>query len=265
MENSRRDFVKTAFGAAFAGAIAGESLFAQKSPRRPQRPPVEKPKKTHPEKEPVEEVKKEEPPPPPIRFVKHDLPKLPYEIKELEPHIDSETLDIHYNHIHKNLVSTLNVAESQLAEARAKNDVAMIDFWSKRQIYYGGEHFLHTLYWRSMAPKGGGLPTGNLALKLTENFGSVDNFKMQFTTAAQTIEGSGWAVLALRPTDKSLMICQIGGTEQQTPLNIFPLMALDVWEHAYFLKYHNNRMDYINAWWEIVNWAYVGKYFGGLK
>lgn len=265
MENERRKFVKTAIGSAFAAALGSGELFAQQNPRRPQRPQADKPVRNSREQEEQVNTQTAQPEPLPVKFVKHDLPKLPYEIEALEPHISALTLDLHYNAIHKNLVTTLNVAESQLADARSKNDIPMIDFWTKKQIYFGGEHFLHTLFWRSMAPDGGGDPNGRLAERLIENFGSIDNFRLQFSTAAQTIEGSGWAVLALRPTDRSLMICQLGGTQQQSPLNIFPLMALDVWEHAYYLQYHNNRIQYVNAWWELVNWNYVGKYFGGLR
>jgi Fe-Mn family superoxide dismutase len=140
-----------------------------------------------------------------------------------------------------------------------KGDYSLIDYWSKKSAFHAGGHTLHSLYWRSMSPDGGGAPDGKLAEIINKSFGNLTKFKEHFAAAAKTVEGSGWAILAKRPGDDTLLIYQVENHQKQIPANIMPLLAIDVWEHAYYLKYQNKRGDYIDAWWNVVNWDQAEK------
>ncbi len=193
------------------------------------------------------------------KITQHELPPLPYDYDALEPYIDKATLTLHHDKHHAGYVRGLNRAEEMLAEARNNGDYSMLDHWLKKAAFHGGGHFYHSLYWKSMAPNGGGKPGDMLMQKLTEDFGSFDKFKEMFGVAAKSVEGSGWAILAMRPEDKRLLVFQTENHQKQTPLNVVPVMVIDVWEHAYYLKYQNKRGDYIDAWWNLVNWDFVEK------
>lgn len=194
-----------------------------------------------------------------VKSTIHKLPELPYKYDALEPHIDSKTVEIHHTKHHNAYVVGLNKAEEELAKARASGNMTLVDYWTKKSSFHGAGHFLHTLYWYTMAPNAGGQPKGKLAEKIKESFGSFDVFKSQLQTTAQTVEGSGWAVLGYRTEDKLLYIYQAEKHENLAPWNVVPILALDVWEHAYYLKYQNKRADYITAWWNVVNWDAVEK------
>ncbi len=196
------------------------------------------------------------------KLTEHVLPPLPYGYDALEPHIDAQTMQLHHDKHHDAYVKGLNKAEQELAKARAANDYALVQHWSRQAAFHGGGHFLHTLFWSIMAPSGkggGGEPTGMLADKMKEDFGSVDAFKAQFSAAATAVEGSGWALLHYRTADKRLMILQAENQQKLSSWGTTPILALDVWEHAYYLKYQNKRADYVKAWWNVVNWAAVEK------
>ncbi len=196
------------------------------------------------------------------KLTKHELPTLPYAYNALEPHIDAQTMEIHYSKHHKAYVDGLNKAEAELAKARAVGDFSMIQHWSKQTAFHGGGHFLHSLFWRIMAPAGkggGGEPQGILATKIKEDFGSFEVFKKQFNAAAGAVEGSGWALLHYREADKRLIIGQAENQHKLSSWGAIPIMGIDVWEHAYYLKYQNKRADYVTAWWNVVNWGEVGK------
>ena len=200
-------------------------------------------------------------------LTKHELPSLPYAYNALEPHIDAMTMEIHYSKHHKAYVDGLNKAETELAKARASGDFSMIQHWSKQAAFHGGGHFLHSLFWRIMAPAGkggGGEPSGKLADKIKEDFGSFDAFKKQFSAAAGAVEGSGWGLLHYRASDKRLIIGQAENQHKLSSWGVMPIMGIDVWEHAYYLKYQNKRADYIAAWWNVVNWGEVGKNLEGM-
>ena len=190
-------------------------------------------------------------------LTKHELPSLPYAYADLEPYIDAQTMELHHSKHHKAYVDGLNKAEAELAKARAAGDFSMIQHWTKQSAFHGGGHALHTLFWQSMAsPKNGagGTPQGELSSKINEDFGSFDAFKKQFSAAALAVEGSGWAILHQRHSDNRLIILQAENQHKLSTWNTTPLLALDVWEHAYYLKYQNKRADYIQAWWNVVNW-----------
>jgi len=195
---------------------------------------------------------------------KHDLPSLGYGYSDLEPHIDAMTMELHHSKHHKAYVDGLNKAETELAKARSNGDFSLIQHWSKQCAFHGGGHALHSLFWKIMIPvsKGGGiLDACPLADAITTSFGSFELFKKQFTAAAIAVEGSGWAILHYRRDDGVLIILQAENQHKLSAWNTIPLLAIDVWEHAYYLKYQNKRSDYVNAWWNIVNWKAVNELY----
>lgn len=192
-------------------------------------------------------------------IIKHTLPELPYAYDALEPYIDSKTVELHYTKHHAGYIKGLNQAEEELAKARASGDFSIIDYWSKKLAFHGAGAFLHELYWNSMAPKAGGIPKDITAGKINDSFGGFDIFKKQFSAAAAAVEASGWAILCFRPETKFLLILQAENHQKLTTWDVVPIMCIDVWEHAYYLKYQNKRADYIAAWWNLVNWNGVEK------
>lgn len=193
-------------------------------------------------------------------LTKHTLPQLSYGYADLEPHIDAMTMELHHSKHHKAYVDGLNKAESELAKARATGDFSLIQHWSKQCAFHGGGHALHSLFWNIMIPtsKGGGvLDPCTLADAIVSSFGSFESFKKQFTAAALAVEGSGWAILHYRRDDGALIILQAENQHKLSAWNTTPILAVDVWEHAYYLKHQNRRSDYITAWWNIVNWKAV--------
>jgi len=192
------------------------------------------------------------------------LSPLPYAKDALEPHIDATTMEIHHDKHHNAYVTNLNKA---IANTEADN-MSIEDILKNISKYpiavrnNGGGHYNHTMFWTLLSPKGGGTPSGKLMEEIKSAFGSFDVFKTKFTDAAQGRFGSGWAWLIKNSSGK-LEICST--PNQDNPLmdisetKGFPLLGLDVWEHAYYLKYQNRRPDYISAWWNIVNWEEVAK------
>jgi len=191
------------------------------------------------------------------QVVEHVLPKLPYAYDALEPFIDKQTVELHHDKHHAAYVTGLNNAEKNLAKARQDNDFAYIQHWLRQFAFHGGGVFLHNLYWNSMAPQsegGGGEPTGNLLDMINEDFSGFGSFTAQFSAAAKAVEGSGWCALSYRPENDRLCILQIENHQKLTPWGNEPILVLDMWEHAFYLKYQNRKDEYINAWWNIVNW-----------
>lgn len=204
----------------------------------------------------------------PAGVVEHQLPPLPYAFNALEPYIDAETLEIHHDRHHAGYVKGLNNAEKALAAARAANDYALVQHWSRQYAFHGAGNALHTLYWTVMAAPGsggGGQPEGALAEAINKSFGGFDQFKNQFSSAAGSVEASGWCALHYRPEHDRLLVLQIENHQKLTPWFVTPLMVIDVWEHAYYLKYRNKRDDYIAAWWNVVNWPQVAKNYAVAK
>ena len=203
----------------------------------------------------------------------HELPDLPYAFDALEPYIDAKTMEIHHDKHHAGYVAKLNAALEGHADFSQKCTGELLAHIDKvpesaRQavINNGGGHANHTLFWKIMAPKGkggGGEPVGELGAAIKSTFGKFDKFKEAFTKEALGRFGSGWAWLGL---DKSGKL-HVGSTaNQDSPLLIghLPVIGLDVWEHAYYLKYQNRRPEYVEAWWNIVNWAHANERFGHL-
>lgn len=194
------------------------------------------------------------------KSTRYALPKLPYAFNALEPHIDAQTMELHYTKHHQGYVDNLNKAEEALARMRSSGDFAMIQHWSRQQAFNYGGHVLHSIFWEIMASPlsgGGGQPDGELVRRITADFGSFESFKKQFSEAAIKVEGSGWALLHYHPADDLLVIAQAENQQKMAQWNSRVLLGLDVWEHAYYLKYQNRRAEYVTAWWNVVNWAAV--------
>lgn len=188
---------------------------------------------------------------------KHILPPLPYDYSALEPHISAEIMRLHHDKHHQSYVDGLNKAEVMLQNARNNNDYSLVKHWSRELAFHGSGHYLHTIFWNNMSPEGGGSPSGVLLKEINKYFGSFEKFKSHFTEAAKQAEGVGWAILVWSPRARRLEILQSERHMLLTQWDTIPLLALDVWEHAYYLQYKNNRGDYIKNWWNVVNWKDV--------
>jgi len=200
------------------------------------------------------------------------LPSLPYAADALEPHIDKMTMEIHHGKHHNAYVTNLNkalesapnLAGKTVEELLANNCAIVPDSIKTAVRNNGGGHINHSMFWTIMSPKGGGQPSGALADAIKSTFGGFDPFKEKFNAAATTRFGSGWAWLV---KDGSAKLDVLSTANQDSPImeGKFPVMGLDVWEHAYYLKYQNRRPDYIGAWWNVVNWEEIAKRFAAGK
>ena len=194
----------------------------------------------------------------------YTLPKLPYEYSALEPNIDSKTMEIHHGKHHQGYTNNLNGAiEGTELEGKSIEDILVtMDMNNSAVRNNGGGFYNHSLFWEVMSPNGGGLPTGELASAINESFGDFEKFKIAFSTAAKTRFGSGWAWLCVHQGGK-LEVCST--PNQDNPLmpdvgcNGTPILGLDVWEHAYYLNYQNKRPDYVNAFFNVINWGEVSR------
>lgn len=189
----------------------------------------------------------------------HKLPRLPYAYDALEPYIDETTMRLHYQKHHQSYVDGLNKAEKELAKARRANDFALVKHWERELAFNGAGHYLHSIFWRIMNPRGGGKPTGELEREINRTFGGFSAFKEHFSKAAENVEGGGWAILVWSPQAGRLEVLQAEKHQNLSQWDVVPLLALDVWEHAYYLKYHNKRADYIKNWWNVVHWEEVNR------
>ena len=186
---------------------------------------------------------------------KYQLPALPYAYDALEPHMDEATVRLHHDKHHQGYVDGLNKAEEKLQEAREKGDFALIKHWERELAFHGSGHILHTLYWENMKANGGGEADGPIASQITKDFGSYATFRAQFKAAAVAVEGSGWTVLVWNPEFNKLEILMAEKHQNLTQWGAIPLLIVDVWEHAYYLKYQNRRADFVEAWFNLINWA----------
>ncbi len=193
------------------------------------------------------------------------LPDLPYPFNALEPHIDAKTMEIHHDKHHGTYVSKLNAALEKAPGLQNKKIEEILQSLESVPAEvrtavrnHGGGHYNHTLFWKMLSPKGGGKPSGALASAIDRSFGSFDAFKQQFSDAAAALFGSGWAWLA---RDKAGNFAIEATANEVCPLmeGKWPLLVVDVWEHAYYLKYQNRRPDYVQAWWNVVNWDEVNR------
>lgn len=200
----------------------------------------------------------------------YTLPQLPYAYDALEPHIDAKTMEIHHTKHHQAYINNVNTAIQGKPELESKSVEDLIRGLAKvpedirtAVRNNGGGHANHSLFWTILAPGGGGNPNGELADAINAKFKSFDSFKDQFNKAATTRFGSGWAWLSV---DKGSLVVE-STANQDSPLSEgrTPILGLDVWEHAYYLKYQNRRPDYITAFWSVVNWDEVSKRYAAAK
>ncbi|SEH96681.1 superoxide dismutase, Fe-Mn family [Paenimyroides aquimaris] len=198
-----------------------------------------------------------------------ELPKLPYAYDALEPHIDARTMEIHYSKHHQAYTTNLNAAieGTDLAGKSIEDILTSLDLNNKAVRNNGGGFYNHNLFWEVMAPNAGGEPTGDLAAAINDAFGSFEAFKDAFSKAGATQFGSGWAWLCVK--NGKLEVCSTANQDNPLMPGIgcegTPILGLDVWEHAYYLNYQNRRPDYINAFFNVVNWDVVAKKYAEAK
>ena len=199
-----------------------------------------------------------------------ELPQLPYSYDALTPHIDAKTMEIHHGKHHGGYTTKLNAAleGSEMEDESIENILKKIDMNNGLLRNNGGGYFNHCLFWETMSPNGGGNPGGSLAEAIDITFGSFDSFKEDFSNAAATRFGSGWAWLCVHEGGK-LEVCSTANQDNPLMPGIgcagVPILGIDVWEHAYYLNYQNRRPDYISAFFKVVNWRKVGESFDRSK
>jgi Fe-Mn family superoxide dismutase len=199
------------------------------------------------------------------------VPPLPYAFDALEPYIDAKTMEIHHDKHHGAYVTNLNKAlesapdlQSKTVEELLADNCAIVPEAIKTAVRNnGGGHINHSMFWQILAPSAGGGPSGSIATAINSTFGSFDTFKEKFGAAATTRFGSGWAWLVKKGSGIEI----ISTANQDSPVmdGFHPILGLDVWEHAYYLKYQNRRPEYIAAWWSVVNWPEIEKRFHAAK
>jgi len=194
----------------------------------------------------------------------YTLPALPYAYDDLEPHIDAATMKLHHTKHHQAYIDKLNKALQDLPIRKKSLEYVLthLDEIPEALLHTvknnGGGHFNHSFFWKALTPEGNLEPVGTVKAQIEEQFGSFEKFKEQFSAQAAQLFGSGWVWLTVDSNDKLHIIST---ANQDTPLaqKMIPLLALDLWEHAYYLKYHHERAEYIAAWWQVVNWEQVEK------
>lgn len=197
--------------------------------------------------------------------LKHELPPLPYDYAALEPHIDARTMALHHGKHHASYVDKLNAALEPYAELRRRSapwlllNIESVPEQIRTAVHNNaGGHLNHSLFWRAMAPDGGGAPSGALAAAIAAEFGGLEQFKTRFDDAGGKVFGSGWvwlvSSLQAGKTGPKLEIVTTPGHDNPLQTGSHPLLVNDVWEHAYYLKYENRRPDYLKQWWSVVNW-----------
>ncbi|BAN89996.1 superoxide dismutase [Aeropyrum camini] len=196
-----------------------------------------------------------------VSFKRYELPPLPYNYNALEPYIIEEIMRLHHQKHHNTYVKGANAALEKIekhlrGEAQIDVRAVMRDF----SFNYAG-HIMHTIFWPNMAPpgKGGGTPGGRVADLIEKQFGGFEKFKSLFSAAAKTVEGVGWGVLAFDPLTEELRILQVEKHNVLMTAGLVPILVIDVWEHAYYLQYKNDRGSYVDNWWNVVNWDDVEK------
>ncbi|TBT86627.1 superoxide dismutase [Propioniciclava sinopodophylli] len=195
----------------------------------------------------------------------YSLPELDYDYSALEPHISAQIMELHHSKHHNAYVTGANTALEKLAEAREKGEFGAINKLEKDLAFHLGGHVNHSVFWKNMSPDGGGQPEGEVAAAIDEFFGSFDGFKKQFNEVANGIQGSGWSMLVWDSLGKRLNINQLFDQQGNLPVGQLPILQLDMWEHAFYLQYKNVKGDYVNAWWNVVNWANVSERLAGAR
>lgn len=187
------------------------------------------------------------------------LPPLPYDVNALEPVLDAQTLQLHHDKHHAGYVKELQKAEQKLREAWESKDLALVEHWTRKAAFNGSGHFLHSIYWTNMAPpdKTKKQPTGEFAQLIDRCFGPFDRFRAYLAEASKQVQASGWGMLAYQPQGRKLVVLQAREHQNQAEWTAIPLLVIDVWEHAYYLRYQNERAKYVENFFNIINWDNV--------
>lgn len=189
------------------------------------------------------------------------LPDLPYDLDALEPHLSAEILELHYKKHHAGYVKGANDTLDKLADAREQQEYGHIGQLEKSLAFHISGHVLHSLLWKNMSPQGGGTPNGGLGAALNQHFGSFEAFKSQLTSAAETVQGSGWGALSWEPLGKRLVVEQVFDHQGNVGNGALPILVIDMWEHAYYLQYQNRKKEWLEGFWQLVNWTDVAERF----
>ncbi|CAM3251255.1 superoxide dismutase [Prescottella defluvii] len=196
----------------------------------------------------------------------YTLPDLPYDYAALEPHISGKIMELHHSKHHAAYVAGANAALDKLAELRAADTLApVVNLHEKNLAFHLGGHTNHSVFWNNLSPEGGDKPEGELAAAIDDQFGGFDAFRAHFSANANAIQGSGWSILAWDSIGQRLIIVQLYDQQGNISIGLTPLLMLDMWEHAFYLDYQNVKGDYVNAFWNIVNWNDVATRFAAAR
>lgn len=191
----------------------------------------------------------------------YTLPDLPYDYGALEPHISGKIMELHHDKHHAAYVAGANTALEKLAGARETGAFDAVNMLEKNLAFNLGGHVNHSVFWNNLSPDGGGEPDGALGVAIEEHFGGFEGFTKHFSSVANGVQGSGWAILAWESIGQRPVIVQLYDQQANLALGLVPLLLLDMWEHAFYLQYLNVKADYVKAFWNIVNWADVAARF----
>ena len=191
----------------------------------------------------------------------YTLPDLPYDYAALEPHYSAQILELHHDKHHAAYVKGANTALEKLAASREKEQFDTINQLQKNLAFNLSGHVLHSLFWNNMTPQGGDKPEGELAAAIDESFGSFEGFRSQLSEAALNVQGSGWGALTWEPVAQQLIVEQVYDHQSNVGQGAPPLLVLDMWEHAYYLQFKNVKADWVDSFWNIVNWPDVANRF----
>lgn len=183
---------------------------------------------------------------------------LPYNTDHLEPYMDAETLHLHYTYHHGGAVKGANKDIEMIKRARESGDLALCDYWTKKLSFHFSSHILHSIFWTNLTNKKNE-PTGDLLKRIKKDFGSLDKMQRMIAKISKSVEGSGWGILAYQPYSDNLVALQCENHQKLTVWGAVPLLVIDVWEHAYYLKYKNKRGDFVDALMNIINWDNVAQ------
>ena len=195
----------------------------------------------------------------------YELPDLPYDYGALSPHISGQIMELHHSKHHATYVKGANTALEKMEEARESGSFDTIGGLEKNLAFNLGGHINHSVFWPNMSPEGGDRPDGELGSAIDEYFGSFDKFRAHFEANANAIQGSGWSMLVWDTLGQRLNIVQLYDQQANLPLAQIPVVLLDMWEHAFYLDYKNVKADYVQAWWNVTNWADAQARFAAAK
>ena len=198
-------------------------------------------------------------------MTRYVLPDLEYDYGALEPHVSGRIMELHHGKHHRGYVTNANTLLEQLAEARQKGVYDSVGTLARALAFNVSGHVLHSIFWRNLAPKAGGRPTGELAQAIDKHFGGFDAFKQQLNKTAATIMGSGWAALMWDAVGSQLVVTQIHDHQSSTIEGAVPLLVVDAWEHAFYLQYVNEKAKFFDALWNVFNWNDVAARYGDAR